>query len=127
MKKAFLVTANVTTRLVIEVENDKLNGKEYDILVANAKESLINNLTDDYLNCIEDVREDEECPYDKEIDEEISEETIRVHVNWETDGYLLEELGLPSEVDVPKDIEEDDIADYLSDEYGYLVESFEIL
>ena len=33
MKKAFLVTANVTTRVVIEVENDKLNGKEYDILV----------------------------------------------------------------------------------------------
>lgn len=120
MKKAFLVTANVTTRVVIEVENDKLNGKEYDILVAKAKESLINNLTDDYLNCIEDVREDEECPYDKDIDEE----TIKVYVNWETDGHSLEELGLPSEVDVPKDIEEEDIADWLSDEYGFLVNSF---
>ena len=49
---------------------------------------------------------------------------IRVYVNWETDGYSLEKLGLPSEVDVPKDIEEEDIADWLSDEYGYLVESF---
>ena len=120
MKKAFLVTANVTTRVVIEVENDKLNSEEYDILVAKAKENLINNLTDDYLNCIEDVREDEECPYDKEIDEE----TIKVYVNWETDGHSSEELGLPSEVDVPKDIEEEDIADWLSDEYGFLVNSF---
>ena len=120
MKKAFLVTANVTTRLVIEIENDKLNGEEYDMLVAKAKERLINNLTDDYLNCIEDVREDKDCPYDKETDEE----TIKVYVNWETDGYSLEELGLPSEVDVPKDIEEEDIADWLSDEYGFLVNSF---
>ena len=120
MKKAFLVTANVTTRVVIEVENDKLNGEEYDVLVAKAKERLINNLTDDYLNCIEDVREDKECPYDKETDEE----TIKVYVNWETDGYSLEELGLPNEVDVPKDIEEEDIADWLSDEYGFLVNSF---
>ena len=68
MKKAFLVTANVTTRLVIEMENDKLNGEEYDMLVAKAKERLINNLTDDYLNCIEDVREDKDCPYDQGID-----------------------------------------------------------
>ena len=71
MKKAFLVTANITTRVVIEIENDKLNGEEYDMLVANAKEQLINNLTDDYLNCIEDVREDKECPYD--TDEEINQ------------------------------------------------------
>ena len=48
----------------------------------------------------------------------------KVYVNWETDGYSLKELGLPSEVDVPKDIEEEDIADWLSDEYGFLVNSF---
>jgi hypothetical protein len=27
-------------------------------------------------------------------------------------------------VEIPNDIEEDEIADYLSDEYGYCVESF---
>ena len=42
-------------------------------------------------------------------------------IKWETDGY---EVSLPTEVDVPDTIEEDEIADYLSDEYGWLVESF---
>jgi hypothetical protein len=32
----------------------------------------------------------------------------------------------PREVEIPNEIEEDDIADYLSDEYGFLVESFDI-
>lgn len=44
---------------------------------------------------------------------------------WETDGYSVEELELPTEVDIPWDVEEDEIADYLSDKYGFLVESFE--
>lgn len=48
------------------------------------------------------------------------------NIVWETDGYSIEELGLPIEVDVPSEIEEDDIADWLSDEYGFLVELFEL-
>ena len=48
------------------------------------------------------------------------------NIAWETDGCSTEELGLPIEVDVPSEIEEDDIADWLSDEYGFLVESFEL-
>lgn len=39
---------------------------------------------------------------------------------------LYDVLELPTEVEIPNDIEEDDIADYLSDEYEYLVKSFEI-
>jgi hypothetical protein len=42
---------------------------------------------------------------------------------WETDN---QEVDLPSEVDVPNDLGEFEIADYLSDEYGWLVQSFEI-
>lgn len=48
------------------------------------------------------------------------------NIVWETDGCSIEELGLPIEVDVPSDVEEDEIADWLSDEYGFLVESFEL-
>lgn len=48
------------------------------------------------------------------------------NIVWETDGCSIEELGLPIEVDIPFEIEEDDIADWLSDEYGFLVESFEL-
>lgn len=49
---------------------------------------------------------------------------MRVYnIDWETDGEVV---TLPTEVDVPNDIDEYDIADYLSDEYGWLVNSFEI-
>ena len=40
---------------------------------------------------------------------------------WETDGFLVD---LPSEVVVPDDLDDDEVADYLSDTYGWLVESF---
>ena len=52
---------------------------------------------------------------------------MNVYVKWETDGFTLEECGLKAIVTIPSDIKEEDIADYLSDEYGFLVESFEIL
>ena len=58
------------------------------------------------------------------------QKTIRgmkaIDIIWETDG---EEIDLPTEVDLPSSIESDDedaITDYLSDEYGWLVISYEI-
>lgn len=47
------------------------------------------------------------------------------NIIWDTDGYDIEALYLPTETYVPSDIEEDEIADWLSDKYGFLVESFE--
>lgn len=47
-------------------------------------------------------------------------------IEWETDGV---EVDLPKEVDLPSDIDVHDdyaIADYLSNTYGYLVESFSV-
>jgi len=44
-------------------------------------------------------------------------------ITWETDGLDQEELGLPTEVELPEDIDADDddaINDYLSDTYGWL-------
>lgn len=49
-----------------------------------------------------------------------------VDIIWETDG---EEIDLPTEVELPSDFDRDDedaITDYLSDEYGWLVISYEI-
>ena len=46
------------------------------------------------------------------------------NITWETDGLEQEELGLPTEVELPEDIDADDydaINDYLSDTYGWLV------
>ena len=50
---------------------------------------------------------------------------MKVRVNWDTDGCSVKELGLPEVVDMPT-LNEENIADYLSDEYGYCVESFVI-
>jgi hypothetical protein len=43
---------------------------------------------------------------------------------WETDG---EDVDLPTEVELPRDFGDDDdaIVNYLSDEYGWLVVSYE--
>ena len=42
---------------------------------------------------------------------------------WETDG---EEIDLPTEVEVEDGLDDDAIADYLSDTYGWLVISFSL-
>ena len=48
---------------------------------------------------------------------------IAFNIEWETDGYNID---LPSEVEIPSYIDESFVADYLSDEFGYLVNSFEL-
>jgi hypothetical protein len=46
-------------------------------------------------------------------------------VKWEIDG---EKVGdLPAEVFVPDDLEVDEVADFLSDEYGWLVDSLSLI
>lgn len=49
-----------------------------------------------------------------------------VSINWDTDGERI--TGLPTEVDIPEEItDEDDVADYLSDTFGYCVFGFGII
>ena len=43
------------------------------------------------------------------------------NIKWETDGEVVE---LPTEVEVDDNMSDDEIADYLSDTYGWLVDSF---
>ena len=43
------------------------------------------------------------------------------NIIWETDGL---DVRLPKEIDLPNNFDEDRIADYLSDEYGFLVNRF---
>lgn len=54
-----------------------------------------------------------------------------INIDWclDNDDYInLNEQDMlpPTEVDIPYGVEEDEVVDYLSDEYGYLVNSFEI-
>ena len=62
MKKAFLVTANVTTRVVVDVP-ETIDEFAYDNIIQQAKGGLIHNLNNDYANQIEDVREDKDVLY----------------------------------------------------------------
>lgn len=54
----------------------------------------------------------------------MNENYNRIEVFWNTEGYPVENFDLPTIVDVPIDIEEDDVSDWLSDEYGFCVESW---
>lgn len=47
--------------------------------------------------------------------------TLKVSVNWDTDG---EKVDLPDVVEIPKYIDDDEIANYLSDEFGWCVNSY---
>ena len=49
---------------------------------------------------------------------------MKVKVNWDTDGYSAKELGLPEIVDMPA-VNMFEVADYLSDKYGYCVNNWE--
>ena len=64
MKKAFLVSANVITRVVVDVEdNNTISDELHFKIVDKAKDNLLYNLTCDYYDCVEDVTEDIEMPY----------------------------------------------------------------
>ena len=43
------------------------------------------------------------------------------HIIWETDGN---DVALPIEVEVEDNLPDEEVAEYLSDTYGYLVEGF---
>lgn len=47
-----------------------------------------------------------------------------VNIKWDMDGE--EVTGLPTRVEIPYFVNEDEIADYLSDEYGFCVFGFDI-
>ena len=58
------------------------------------------------------------------IDEYPSDTTRTVCVEWDTDGMDEEELDLPNEVEVPSDIDDDQVSDWLSDIYGFCVKGW---
>ena len=60
MKKAFLVKASVMTRIEIDNMSDD---EIYNTTLEKAKNNLLNNLSNDYMDCIDSVEEDYECPY----------------------------------------------------------------
>lgn len=66
-KVAFLVTAEVQTRIVVEVADDfdatNLNENEFEKIANNAKPYLLGNINHDFLDCVTDIELDKECPH----------------------------------------------------------------
>ena len=52
------------------------------------------------------------------LNNKTNKDMLVTNIKWETDGY---EVDLPTEVEVDDNLDDDEIADYLSDEYGWLV------
>ena len=48
-------------------------------------------------------------------------DTITVEVSWDTDGATV---SLPDMVEVPREVDYEEISDWLSQEYGWLVEGW---
>ena len=71
-KVALLVTAEVMTRIVVEVADDfdveNLNENEFTSIADMAKPKLIENLRNDYYDCVDTIELDKECPYNEETE-----------------------------------------------------------
>lgn len=50
-----------------------------------------------------------------------------IKVVWDDTQESLGESGLPTTVNVPEDLPDEDVAEYLTQEYGFLVNSWENL
>lgn len=67
-----------------------------------------------------DIEEEQVTPEDEKTEKEA--ETLEItDIDWETDD---EDVDLPASVLIPSSVVEDEIADYLSDEYGFLVRGY---
>lgn len=50
-----------------------------------------------------------------------------INIKWDTDGDEKVLQDLPTEMIIPDELAEEDICDYLSDEYGYYVFGFDVV
>ena len=51
-----------------------------------------------------------------------------IHIKWDTDGDMEILKELPTEIEIPEDMtDEDDISDYLSDKTGYCHMGFDLV
>ena len=66
-KVALLVTAEVQTRIVVEVADDfdveNIRMGEFDKIANTAKPYLLGNINHDFLDCVTDIELDKECPH----------------------------------------------------------------
>ena len=142
MKKAVLVTLSVTTRVIVDVDDEnKLSESEEQYAIEQAIDNVASNphgyLTEDNLEKIED---DTEVPFGEgnsgsydvfvnDIEWDLDE--FMDGIEWDLDGDDDDTIELPKEVTYHLTEEEykeyyedpDYITDMLSDEFGFCVKS----
>lgn len=132
MKKvAYLVDVSFRTRVVVEVPDDFNENEEsilpqeaYDSLIAQTNEHLIDKIDNDEVNDnLEEYYPDDECPYGSLPSDKEKMNTRLIRVDWDTDSEE-DANGLPATVSIPEDMDDEDITEYLSDEYGFCVNAW---
>jgi hypothetical protein len=63
-------------------------------------------------------------PYNGKRCEPYKEDIYVYNIIWETDD--ADDVDLPNSVHIPSNIDEDMITDWLSDQYGFLIKSYEL-
>ena len=96
------------------------------LIESDIRKNNYEEFTDDDRNCLKMFKQTQGRDTNYDIQSwNVDDSSILVSdIVWDTDGEDAEDLGLPTQVEVPLCVDEDDIADYLSDRYGYCVESF---
>ena len=120
----------VENGLSFEYSNEDLEIAGCDLKTLEAEETPVG----DYLCSLvkEHMSELIELLKSYEISEDDSKyelkETARyaTNIDWETDGDDEVKKELPKKVEIPQDVTEDTVADWLSDKYGWLVNSVSI-
>ena len=112
-------------------ESDEPKTQEFTVVLQEGDKLELVDIPEEKEEEVSEEKEEQEAlPDDKttEKEEETAEieekeaETLEVtDIDWETDD---EDVDLPASVLIPSSVVEDEIADYLSDEYGFLVRGY---
>ncbi len=113
MKEKYIIRVYLSSFYDVEVEADNLQDAKQ---AAESSENwdmveIANNLS---------LQEGET----QALDEYPSITMKTIGVEWATDGMDEEELDLPTEVEIPIDLDEDRVSDWLSDMYGFCVKGW---
>lgn len=105
-----------------EEESEEPKTQEFTVVMQEGDKLELTDITEEEEQQPEDDEPKEEDSPEESENEEKEAETLEItDIDWETDE---EDVDLPASVLVPSSVVEDEIADYLSDEYGFLVRGY---
>jgi len=105
-----------------EEESEEPKTQEFTVVMQEGDKLELTDITEEEeQQPADDEPKEEDSPEESENEEKEAETLEITDIDWETDE---EDVDLPASVLVPSSVVEDEIADYLSDEYGFLVRGY---